>query len=294
MERSRKAEAELSALAQGALEAHGATPANAAPVARALARAEAEGNRICGLYWAPVFCAQLASGRIDGAARPVLERRGPGVLAVDGAGGFAHPAVDIALPELVEAARAQGIATLSIRRVATCLALGHFVRPLAESGLIGLGCASSPAYMAPPGGGTPVLGTNPLACAVPGTGGPALVIDQSASTVAMTHLMLARDLGQSIPEGWALDAAGRPTTDPAAGLAGSLTPAAGPRGFNIALIVEVLAAALGGGDLGLDAASVTEAEGPSQNLALTLIAIDPARFAPGFAARIEALAERKQ
>jgi (2R)-3-sulfolactate dehydrogenase (NADP+) len=135
----------------------------------------------------------------------------------------------------------------------------------------------------------PVLGTNPLAFAVPGAGGPTLLIDQSASTVAMTHLMVARDLGQSIPEGWALDAEGRPTTDPAAGLAGSLTPAAGPRGFNIALIVEVLAAALGGGDLGFEAPPVTDNEGPPQNLALTLIAIDPARFAPGFADRVARL-----
>jgi (2R)-3-sulfolactate dehydrogenase (NADP+) len=289
MERSRVALSELTALTRAALEAHGATPGNAAPVALALAGAEAGGNRICGVYWAPVFCAQLVSGRIDGAARPVLRRHGPGVLAVDGAGGFAQPAAAVALPHLVDAARTQGIAALSMRRVATCLALGQFVRPLAEAGMIGLGFASSPAYMAPPGGSAPVLGTNPLACAVPGAGGPALLVDQSASTVAMTRLMLARERGESIPEGWALDATGRPTTDPAAGLAGSLTPAAGPRGFNIALVVEVLAAALGGGDLGLQAASVTDESGPPHDLAVTLIALDPSRFAPGFGDRMARL-----
>lgn len=286
----RLSEPALAALVRAALEAHGATPANAAPVARAIAGAEAEGNRICGLYYVPVFCAQLAAGRIDGAARPVLEPPAPGVLVVDGADGFAQPAVELALPGLVEAARAQGIAALSVRRVATCLALDFLVRPLAEAGLIGLGFAASPAYMAPPGGRVPVLGTNPVACAVPGPDGPALLIDQSASTVAMTHLMVARDAGRPIPEGWALDADGWPTTDPAEGLAGSLTPAAGSRGFNIALIVEVLAAALGGGAPGIGAPSVTDANGPPPGLALTLLAIDPAHFAPGFADRAARLA----
>lgn len=272
-----------------ALRAHGATPDNASAVARAIAAAEAEGNAICGLYYVPVFCAQLATGRIDGGAVPVLAHRAPGALTVDGAGGFAQPAVEVGLPALVGAAQAQGIAALAVRRVATCLALGHLVRPIAEAGLVGLGFANSPAYMAPPGGRVPVLGTNPVACAVPGPDGPAFVIDQAASTVAMTHLLVARDEGRPIPEGWALDGQGRPTTDPAAGLAGSLTAAAGPRGFNVALIVEVLAAALGAGNLGVEAPSVTDPDGPPPGLALTLIAIDPARFADGFADRIARL-----
>jgi len=279
---------EIDRLGTQALERAGTEPSAAAIVARALTRAEAEGVPVCGLFYLPFFCDHLRLGKVRRDARPrILQQQGASLL-VDAEHGFAHPAVDLTLPLLIEAARTHGVAAAAIRRSYNALALGHPAESLADAGLIGLACSNSPAAVAPPGSRLKLFGTNPLAFAVPVPGGDPLVVDQSSSAVTKTEMRRRLAAGQPMPEGWAQDAEGRPTTDPAAGLAGAMLPAGGQKGANIALLVEILAAALPAAALSPLAGAISTNEGGPPDLGQFLLALDPAAF--GGAATLERIA----
>lgn len=271
------APAEIEARALSALIAHGATPANAEPVARAIARAEAEGNSVCGLFYLPIFCEQLTCGKIDGRAVPDVSAV-QAVVSVDARCGFAHPAIAAGTPNLIEAARRHGIAAMSVTNSYNCLALGHHVTPLSDAGLVGICMSNAPASVAPPGATLKLFGTNPLAFAVPVDGGPPILVDQSMSAVTKTAMILRRSRGEAIPPGWAQDRAGNATLDPAVGLEGSLLPAGGQKGANIALLIEVLAAALSGATLSTAASSFGGTDGGPPAIGQFMLAIDPTFF----------------
>jgi (2R)-3-sulfolactate dehydrogenase (NADP+) len=180
---------------------------------------------------------------------------------------------------------------MAVRNSYNCLALLHHVLPLAESGLIGICLSNAPAAVAPPGATRALFGTNPLAFAAPSMdGAPPIAIDQSMSAVTKTEMMLRRDRGEAIPVGWAQDRHGQPTTDPTAGLEGSLLPAGGRKGANIALIVEILAAALTGSVLSTQASAFGNDEGGPPHVGQFLIAVNPGHFSAGhFAEAISGL-----
>ena len=272
------ARAEIERAVALALTAGGASACNAEPVARAIALAEASGNKVCGLFYAPVFCEQMRLGKVDGKAVPAVEADGAAVL-VDAKSGFAHPAIDAGRPRLIDAARAHGVAAMAVRNSYNCLALGHHVAPVAEAGLIGICLSNAPASVAPPGATRPLFGTNPLAFAAPDGLGGTILVDQSLSAVTKTEMILRSDRGESIPIGWAQDGEGRPTTDPAVGLAGSLLPAGGQKGANLALLVELLAAALTGSRLSIAASGFSTPDGGPPHVGQFLLAIDPDHFA---------------
>ncbi|MEH6632978.1 MAG: Ldh family oxidoreductase [Halopseudomonas aestusnigri] len=273
---------ELEKLSQAALVASGVSDNMALSVARAVVQAESEGNQICGLLYIPLLCEQLRFGKVDGQAKASIEITAPGAITVNAEDGLAHPAIELGMPYLIEATKNLGIAAMTVTNSTNCLALSHFVLPLAQAGLIGLGFANCPAVMAPPGGKTPVLGTNPIAMAIPGESAPTIVIDQSTTAVAMTQLIIRRDRGENIPKGWALDKDGTPTMDPEMGLAGSMLPSGGHKGFGIALIVEVLSAALSGAQLSSEASPYFGDQGGPSRTGQTIIAIDPVKFNPNF------------
>lgn len=283
---------EVEALALQALVAAGASAAQAQPVARSIRAAERDGMRSHGLLYLPVYVEHLACGKVDGQARPRLERPRSGAVVVDAAHGFAHPAIDMGLPALVEAAREVGIAALTLHRSYNCGLLGHHAERIAEAGLIGLCFTHAPASISPVGGRVPVIGTNPLALGVPdGRGGARFVIDQSASVVAKSEVLLRARTGEPIPEGWALDAQGQPTTDAAAALKGSMLPAGGVKGFGMGLMVEVLASALAGAVPSRAASPFSGPAGGPPSTGQCFIALDPDAFAAGFVDRIEGLAQ---
>ncbi|OJT98778.1 MAG: dehydrogenase [Rhizobium sp. 63-7] len=272
---------EIEAACLAALSAHGASIGNASPVAQAIARAEADGNRVCGLYYLPIFCRHMTIGKVDGKAIPEVTTRGA-TVTVDARSGFAHPAIAAGTPALIDAARRSGIAAMAVRNSYNCLALAHHVLPLAESGLIGLCLSNAPASVAPPGATRALFGTNPLAFAVPSKdGAPPIVVDQSMSAVTRTEMILRRNRGEAIPNGWAQDRHGQLTTDAATGLEGSLLPAGGRKGANIALLVEILAAALTGSVLSIEASAFGNEKGGPPHVGQFLIAIDPGHFSAG-------------
>lgn len=268
-----------------AAAALGASDETGRSLAASVVAAEAEGQVTVGLAHFIDYLDALEAGRIDGRATPVVTRPLPAIFHADARGGAAHTGFDLAFDDLVAAARALGVAVFAQRKAYTCGALGYFAGRLADRGLVALSATNGPALIAPAGATKPVYCTNPLAFAAPTDSGAALLIDQSSSATAFVNVRLAAKEGRPIPEGWAIDADGRPTTDAAAAVKGALLAFGGSRGANIALMVEVLAAGLSGANWSLDAPSFSSG-GDTPGTGLFVVAVEPAAFGPGFAQRL--------
>ncbi|WP_306155363.1 Ldh family oxidoreductase [Roseovarius sp. MMSF_3281] len=267
---------EIEATTRAALLRHGAAEWVADCVAGAVRKAESVGNKICGLYYLESYCTQLSTGRVKGDVEPVVTRPRPGVVEVDAKFGFAQAAFARGLPEAVKAARENGVASLAVGHAHTCTSLGYFTEQIAREGLIGLGLTNASPIVAPPGGKTRVIGTNPIAFSVPdGKGGIAMQFDQSTTTVALGKITMAKAAGESIPEGWAVDAEGRPTTDPEAALGGSLVSMGGYKGWGFGLMAELLAAGMTGGVVSRDVKPLKAPEGPPHDLGQYYMLMDP-------------------
>lgn len=282
---------EVAGLTRRALLASGVDLHNEPSITDSVVAAEAEGIHSHGLARLPTYCEHARVGKIDGKARPVLDSPRPGLVRVDAKGGFAHPAIDFGLSPLCAAAKAQGIAALSISNSYNCGVVGYHVERIAREGLVALGFVNAPASIAPANGTRPVFGTNPIAFSLPRTGQSPLVLDQSSSVVAKSEILVHKQRGEPIPLGWALDMAGNPTTDPAAALAGgTMVPSGGYKGAGLALIVELLAAWLTGSNLSIDASSFADNLGGSPRTGQFFIAIDfQALAGPDASLRLERL-----
>ncbi len=278
-------------LVQGVFEANGVSPATARAVASALVQSEAAGQSGHGLRRVPAYVSQVRTGKVDGKAKPSSLRAKPGVLAIDAAHGFAYPALDLAVDELPAIAREQGIAFAAIHRSHHAGVMALTVERFAQQGLVALMFANAPAAMAPWGGKVPLFGTNPIAFATPVAGSDPLVIDLALSKVARGKVMEAKQKGTSIPDDWAFDADGNPTTDPHAALKGTMAPSGGAKGAALALMVEVLSAGLTGAHFSYEASSLFDEKGPPPALGQAIIAIDPlATSGAGTAERLADLA----
>lgn len=271
----------------------GVTAPNAAAVADALVAAEADGLPSHGLSRLPAYADQAKAGKVAGAAVPKLTETAPAALMVDACDGFAFPAIAQGLARARAMAASSGVVGVGITNSHHFGAAGHHVEPLAEAGLVALAFGNSPAAIAPWGGSKPLYGTNPIAFACPrGAGKPPLVVDLSLSKVARGKIMVAAQRSEPIPEGWALDASGKPTTDAKAALAGTMLPLGDAKGAALVLVVELLSAALTGAHFGYEASSFFDAKGPPPRVGQFFLVIDPARFAgPGFAGRVGVLAD---
>ena len=286
--------AEVDALTMRALTACNTREDNARIVTRSVVASEADGIHSHGLARLPTYCAHARCGKIDGQATPSCERVGPAALVVDVCDGFAHPGIELGFADLVPLAKQTGVATMAVTNSYNCGVVGYHVERLAGHGLVALGFVNAPASIAPWGGAKPVFGTNPIAFAAPRGAGPPLVIDQSSSVVARSEVIVHAQTGEPIPEGWALDRGGKPTTDASAALdGGSMVPLGGYKGAGLALIVEVMAAAMTGANFAYQASSFADNEGGSPRTGQFFIALDPGRFAgPGFGARLDELLAR--
>lgn len=280
--------AEVETLTQAVLIASNTAEANARSVTRSVVAAELDGIHSHGLSRLPTYCEHALCGKINGQANPTVEQVAPAALRADARDGFAHPAIDLGFGKLAALAKSTGIAGLSVTNSYNCGVLGYHVEALASVGLVALAYTNAPASIAPAGGKKAVFGTNPVACAAPdGKGGAAFVIDQSSSVVARSEINVHAANGEPIPEGWAYDADGNPTTDPAAALQGTMVPAGGYKGAGMALMVELMAAALSGATLSARASSFGGNEGGSPRTGHFFIAINPGPFSGGdFEARM--------
>lgn len=276
---------EIEEVAKAAMIAHGAGAWQASEVARAVARAEAFGNVICGLYYLESYCTQLASGRVDGQVEPIVTRPKAGQIIADARFGFAQPAFTRGLPQAIEAARENGTATLAVAHAHTCTSLGFFTEQIAAAGLVGIGFTNASPVVAPPNGNKAVIGTNPISMSLPDGG---MHWDFSTSAVALGKITMAKAAGESIPLGWAVDADGQPTTDPEAALKGALVSAGGYKGWGFGLMAEVLAAGMTGSVNSLDVSGLKLPDGKPHDLGQFYILMEPGA---DFAARLERVAQ---
>jgi (2R)-3-sulfolactate dehydrogenase (NADP+) len=282
---------ELQALAASALRRAGADDAMADSTARALVAAEAQGLASHGMSRVPQYATHLRNGRADGSATPAIVRERGGAVLVDARCGLAFPACALAVDEAIRRARQHGVAFAGVTNSHHFGVAAFHLEPVAAAGMVGLAFGNSPAAMPAAGGRRPIFGTNPIAAIFPRRGADPLEIDLSLSEVARGKLMVAAKEGKPIPAGWALDRHGEPTTDPKAGLEGSMLPFGGTKGAMLALVVELLVTSLTGAAIGAEASSFFVDEGNRPRIGQAFLVVDPDALAGRdvYAERVETL-----
>ncbi|MFP3493152.1 Ldh family oxidoreductase [Pseudomonas sp. SIMBA_059] len=281
--------AELVALLHRVFVLHGTSSQVAATLARNCAGAERDGAHSHGIFRIPGYVSTLASGWVNGKAEPVVTDVASGFVRVDAGNGFAQPALEAARPLLVEKARSAGIALLAIHNSHHFAALWPDVEPFAEEGLVALSVVNSMTCVVPHGADRPLFGTNPIAFAAPRADGAPIVFDLATSAIAHGDVQIAARKGERLPPGMGVDSLGQPTQDPKAILeGGALLPFGGHKGSALSMMVELLAAALTGGNFSFE---FNWADHPGARTPWTgqlLIVIDPSKTAG------QSFAERSQ
>ncbi|AZC24197.1 Ldh family oxidoreductase [Pseudomonas sessilinigenes] len=275
---------------------HGTSAEVARVLADNCARAQRDGSHSHGVFRIPGYLSSLASGWVDGQAVPQVEDVAPGVVAVDAAGGFAQPALAAAREALVSKARSAGIALLAIRNSHHFAALWPDVEPFAEEGLVALSLVNSMTCVVPHGAQRPLFGTNPIAFAAPREGAEPIVFDLATSAIAHGDVQIAKRQGEQLPEGMGVDRDGQPTCDPAAILdGGALLPFGGHKGSALSMMVELLAAALTGGNFSFEFDWSRHPGAQTPWTGQLLIVIDPSHCGGGrFAQRSQELVQQMQ
>lgn len=271
---------ELLRLARIALEKAGASPVMAEAAAQHLVRAEEHGLATHGMSRVPIYCGFLRNGRASGAAQPKMLSDRAAVCLIDNCDGLPFESAAWAIRETIQRARRNGIGFAGITNSAHVGVLGIHLLPVAQAGMVGVAFTNSPAAIPPWGGKTPLFGTDPVAFVFPRKSGDPLVIDLALTTVVRGKIMLAMQRGEKIPEGWALDRDGKPTTDPKEALDhGSMFAIGGAKGAMLALAFELICAALTGSAIGPEADSFFTEQGNKPRIGHAFLAIDPGALA---------------
>lgn len=265
----------LHELARGALLRAGAHFDLAQATAAALVYADARGLSAHGVARIPQYATHLKNGRADGNARPKLVAAKGGAVLVDAGSGLAYAACAVAVAEAIKRGRDFGVALSGVTNSHHFGVAAYHLEAVADAGLVGLAFGNSPAAMPAAGGKRALFGTNPIAAIFPRREAAPLLIDLSLSAIARGKLMLAANEGKPIPLGLALDKDGNPTTDPRAGLEGSMLGLGGAKGALLAMMVELLVTALTGAALGFEATSLFVDAGNRPRLGQAFLVIDP-------------------
>jgi LDH2 family malate/lactate/ureidoglycolate dehydrogenase len=286
---------ELEAFAGQCLMAAGASREDALTTAGLLTRTDAFGIHSHGLKNLSGYLEKSRRGALDLAARPTVQVDGPAFALLDAHHGLGMVSGAQAMRTATEKARTSGIALVVVHSSTHFGAAGLYALAAAEEGLIGITASNVDPNMTIPGARGKVLGNNPIAYALPAGRHRPVVFDIALSTVASMKVIKAREQGTSVPEGWIVDGAGRPTTDPSRYPdEGAMTPMAGHKGYGLALLVDALT--------GLLANAATSDQIPSwlfemdrpNDVSHVFLAIDPSVFggAPGYGTRVESFLDR--
>jgi len=252
------------------------TPA-AASVAAGLVEADLQGVHSHGMLQAPNYLRRLRAGTIAKGSTLKPVHQSAAISVFDAGLILGHPGAEQAMTAATDSARQFGIAAVAVRAATHFGVAGRYVRSAADAGLIGIAMCNTRPMLPAPGGDQAVVGNNPLSIAVPCAGRAPIVFDMAMSAASMGKVRLAAQRGEPIPLGWAVDETGTPTTDAQAAIKGMLLPAAGAKGFGLALMVDFLCA-LSGGSAGSEVATTYGPADRPADCSWFFIAIDPAHF----------------
>ncbi|MCW3017479.1 MAG: Ldh family oxidoreductase [Solirubrobacterales bacterium] len=267
------------------LVALGAGPAEAADQTLLLLEADLRGRHSHGIQRLPVIVERIRRGLLVPGERLSKSWAAEAFLAVDGAAGFGPHVAMRASDLIAERAARTGIAIAAIRNASHLGMLACYVEALAARGCIGVALTTSEALVHPQGGRQALIGTNPLAIAVPTDDEPFL-LDMATGAISMGEILAYLERGAYLPRGRAVDREGHPTTDPAAAMQGAISPFGGGKGYSLGLGIELLVAALSGTALGQDVTGTLDVQHPaSKGDVIIAVDVKSARLRP-FTVRI--------
>ncbi|MDO8210225.1 Ldh family oxidoreductase [Conexibacter sp. CPCC 206217] len=238
-------------LGEAVLHAAGAPAAHAAMQAGALVEGDLRGRPSHGLQRLPTLVQRIRAGVLDPAATAALRWTGEAFLAVDGRDGFGPVAANAAIDALAERVPRSGIALAAIRRSGHIGMLAPYLERICAAGFAAIVLTTSEALVHPAGGRTALVGTNPIGIGVPAKPQP-FVLDMSTAAISAGEIIAHAHRGATLPQGRAVDEAGRPTTDPERALAGAISPFGGAKGYGLGVGFELLVALLSATALGRD------------------------------------------
>jgi LDH2 family malate/lactate/ureidoglycolate dehydrogenase len=275
-------------------KAVGIGTADARVVADDLVAADLEGIASHGVMLLPMYIERIVKGSVSArSSGEVVSDRG-GAIVIDAGNALGQLTARQAVKLVVARAQEIGLAVVVVRDGFHFGTAGRFARMIAEHNCVGIVLSSTRPLMPAPGGAEAMVGNNPIAVALPSTGEFPVEADMALSATAMGKIRLAAAAGQPIPQDWAIDADGRPTTDPAAAIKGMLLPAAGPKGFGLAFVIDLLCGGLSDGAVGADVRPLYGDPAEPYRCAHFFLAIDAGHFPAGdrFAQRVHDQAAR--
>jgi LDH2 family malate/lactate/ureidoglycolate dehydrogenase len=278
----------LAAAVAGIFTALGLAEADAAVVADDLVAADLEGIASHGVMLVPMYVDRMLAGSVSVRHEGEVVSARHGAVVIDAAHALGQLTARQAVRHAVERARQHGLAAVAVRNAFHFGTAGRYARMLADEGCVGIVMSNTRPLMPPPGGAQAMVGNNPIAIAVPSAGEHPVEVDMALSATAMGKIRLAAAAGDSIPAGWAVDADGQPTTDPVAAIKGMLLPAAGPKGFGLAFMIDLLCGGLADGAIGADVRPLYGNPADPYRCSHFFLAIDVGHFPAGsrFAERV--------
>ncbi len=260
------------------MTAAGVLPEDAGVVTDVLIDASLEGIDTHGISRLPIYLSRLRNGRIN--ARPQIKvNRSGAVAAVDGDNGLGQLVAVRSMEVAIDLAGQYGVGLVTTKHSNHFGAASYYCKMAARWQMVGMAFTNSPPGIPPWGGRKPYFGTNPIAFAFPTDEYP-VVVDMSSSTVARGNIILAARDGREIPPGWAIDAEGRPTTDPQKALEGAVLPVGGAKGYALALAVEVMSGILSGSAYGPGVGWIYDDSLEPVNIGHCFLTIDVSRLMP--------------
>ena len=258
----------------------GASVPQAEATARHMTWCEMVGRHNFGIERIPIHVKRMKAGVLNGSAEIAVERLSPSLAILDGGGGFGYAAAERGMAEAITLARETGIGAVGVRNSNFFGAGAYYVNMAAEASMIGLALSNSFPKVVAHGGLKPVLGTNPFAFGAPRQNGDHLLFDMATSALAGSTVREHLEKAIPLPEGLAIDAQGRPITDPAKVADGALLPFGGPKGFGLSLLVEILAGVITSAGVGDGVASMYNDFSRNGHNGHFLLALDISRFMP--------------
>lgn len=260
------------------LQAAGVPMRAAHSVADGLIAADMEGQPSHGVMLLTMYLDRIAGGSVSPTGEGRIVSDSGGSIVVDAENALGQVTSERAVALAIERVRQHGIAAVAVRNAFHFGAAGRWARMMAEAGCVGVALSNTRPLMPAPGGAERVVGNNPLAIAVPAAGGYPIVVDLALSAGVMGRIRLAEASGEAIPDGWASDAEGVPTSDPAQAIRGMLLPAGGPKGFALAAMIDILCGGLSAGAIGNEVRPLYGDPTLPYRCSHFFLAIDIARF----------------